>query len=54
MLIITEFMLTDFMTLLVHTAIKWYLKVLPTLKEDEKPLEVMQYPGETIFIPSGS
>lgn len=34
------------------TAIKWLLKVYPTLKEEQKPVECIQYAGDTIFIPS--
>jgi len=34
------------------TAIKWYMKVLPTLREENKPIECIQEEGDTIFVPS--
>jgi len=35
-------------------ATKWYMDVYPTItKAEEKPIECLHYPGETIFIPSG-
>eukprot|EP00743_Colponemidia_sp_Colp-15_P009092 GILK01009918.1.p1 GENE.GILK01009918.1~~GILK01009918.1.p1 ORF type:complete len:872 (+),score=148.00 GILK01009918.1:352-2616(+) len=35
------------------TPLQWFLDVYPTLSEDLKPLEIMQYPGDTIFVPGG-
>ncbi|TYZ60099.1 hypothetical protein PybrP1_010045 [[Pythium] brassicae (nom. inval.)] len=35
------------------TSLTWYLHVYPTLKPHEKPLEVIQEEGETIYVPSG-
>eukprot|EP00742_Colponemidia_sp_Colp-10_P012231 GILJ01013698.1.p1 GENE.GILJ01013698.1~~GILJ01013698.1.p1 ORF type:complete len:856 (+),score=115.33 GILJ01013698.1:2-2569(+) len=35
------------------TPLQWFLDVYPTLSEDMKPLEIMQYPGDTIFVPGG-
>lgn len=35
------------------TSLAWYLHVYPTLKSHEKPYEVIQEPGETIYIPNG-
>lgn len=35
------------------TSLQWYLEVYPHLKPEEKPMEITQQPGETIFIPSG-
>lgn len=35
------------------TSLAWYLHVYPTLKPHEKPLEVIQEEGETIYVPSG-
>lgn len=32
---------------------QWWLDVYPTLKDEDKPLECIQSPGETIFVPSG-
>jgi hypothetical protein len=34
------------------TAIKWYMKVLPTLSENNRPIECLQEEGDTIFVPS--
>lgn len=35
------------------TSLSWYLHVYPTLKPHEKPIEVIQEEGETIYVPSG-
>jgi hypothetical protein len=32
---------------------KWFLNYYPILKQQQKPMEVIQEPGETIFVPSG-
>lgn len=40
----------DFMT---TSPLKWILETLPYLNEAERPLEFIQYPGETVFIPCG-
>lgn len=34
------------------TAVKWYLKVFPTLSEQDLPIECIQEEGDTIFVPS--
>ncbi|CAI5494213.1 unnamed protein product [Closterium sp. Naga37s-1] len=31
----------------------WWLEVYPLLRPEDKPMEVMQRPGETIYVPSG-
>ncbi|EFA84572.1 transcription factor jumonji [Heterostelium album PN500] len=31
----------------------WLLEVYPYLPPDQRPIEVIQYPGETIFVPGG-
>ncbi|KAJ3290641.1 hypothetical protein HK104_006629 [Borealophlyctis nickersoniae] len=31
----------------------WYLEVYPNLPPDQKPIEIVQEPGETIFVPAG-
>jgi oxalate decarboxylase/phosphoglucose isomerase-like protein (cupin superfamily) len=31
----------------------WVTQVYPCLREGERPLEVVQHPGETIFVPAG-
>lgn len=36
---------------MVH--LQWWLEVYPTLREEDKPLECTQQPGETISVPSG-
>ena len=36
-----------------HSNLQWWLDVYPALKEEDKPLECIQNPGETIFVPSG-
>jgi len=33
-------------------ATKWFMKIYPTLPKEQKPIECLHYPGETIFIPS--
>ncbi|KAI5061372.1 hypothetical protein GOP47_0023877 [Adiantum capillus-veneris] len=35
------------------TSLQWWLDVYPALKDEDKPLECIQFPGETIFVPSG-
>ncbi|CAI5981270.1 unnamed protein product [Closterium sp. NIES-64] len=35
------------------TSLKWWLEVYPLLRPEDKPMEVMQRPGETIYVPSG-
>lgn len=32
---------------------QWWLEIYPTLREEDKPLECTQLPGETIMVPSG-
>lgn len=34
-------------------AFRWYIEVYPTLKPEERPLELIQEPGEIIFVPAG-
>ncbi|KAE9341721.1 hypothetical protein PF008_g10496 [Phytophthora fragariae] len=34
-------------------SLMWYLHVYPTLTPDQKPLEVIQEEGETIYVPNG-
>nr|XP_024381426.1 F-box protein At1g78280-like isoform X2 [Physcomitrium patens] len=35
------------------TSLQWWLEVYPTLREEDKPFECTQLPGETISVPSG-
>ncbi|KAG0565056.1 hypothetical protein KC19_8G160000 [Ceratodon purpureus] len=35
------------------TSLQWWLEIYPTLREEDKPLECTQQPGETISVPSG-
>ncbi|GLD97330.1 hypothetical protein PINS_up006014 [Pythium insidiosum] len=35
------------------TSLAWYLHVYPTLAPHERPLEVLQEPGDVIYVPSG-
>ncbi|XP_024388879.1 lysine-specific demethylase JMJ21 isoform X3 [Physcomitrium patens] len=35
------------------TSLQWWLEVYPTLRDEDKPLECTQLPGETISVPSG-
>lgn len=35
------------------TALSWFLEVLPDLTPDLMPLQFVQEPGDTVFIPSG-
>ncbi|KAH7295900.1 hypothetical protein KP509_27G069900 [Ceratopteris richardii] len=35
------------------TSLQWWLDVYPALRNEDKPLECIQYPGETIYVPSG-
>ncbi|GMF09549.1 unnamed protein product [Phytophthora lilii] len=34
-------------------SLMWYLHVYPTLTSDQKPLEIIQEEGETIYVPNG-
>ncbi|KAG0596229.1 hypothetical protein M758_UG234900 [Ceratodon purpureus] len=40
-----------FLTFMVR--FQWWLEIYPTLREEEKPLEYTQQPGDTISVPSG-
>ncbi|BDA43423.1 probable bifunctional arginine demethylase and lysyl-hydroxylase JM at N-terminal half [Coccomyxa sp. Obi] len=33
------------------SSLTWFLEVYPTLEPEERPLEVVQHPGEVIFVP---
>ena len=35
------------------TSLQWFLDVYPHLSAEHRPLEVVQHPGETIFLPGG-
>lgn len=35
------------------TSLQWYLEVYPQLPPEQRPLEVVQQPGDTIFLPAG-
>ncbi|KAG0056455.1 hypothetical protein BGZ83_004962 [Gryganskiella cystojenkinii] len=35
------------------TSVSWYLDVYPMLPPEARPLEIVQYPGQTIFVPTG-
>ncbi|GAB4817095.1 hypothetical protein N2152v2_004141 [Parachlorella kessleri] len=35
------------------TSLQWFLEVYPHLPPEHRPLEVIQNPGETVFLPSG-
>ncbi|GBG28299.1 Bifunctional arginine demethylase and lysyl-hydroxylase JMJD6 [Hondaea fermentalgiana] len=35
------------------TSLRWFLDVYPQLSEEERPLEVIQEAGDTIFVPAG-
>jgi len=35
------------------SSLQWFLDIYPLLSEDERPLEVLQRPGDVIFVPSG-
>ncbi|KAJ7561350.1 hypothetical protein O6H91_03G025100 [Diphasiastrum complanatum] len=35
------------------TSLQWWMDVYPFLKDEDKPLECTQFPGEIIFVPSG-
>lgn len=34
-------------------SLQWFLEVYPMLAEDERPLEMVQHPGEVVYVPSG-
>lgn len=36
------------------TSLQWYLEMLPQLPPGQRPLEVVQQAGETIFVPAGA
>ncbi|KAF0684501.1 Aste57867_23500 [Aphanomyces stellatus] len=36
-----------------QSSLDWYLHVYPTLADADKPIEVVQEPGDVIFVPSG-
>ncbi|OZJ05318.1 hypothetical protein BZG36_01549 [Bifiguratus adelaidae] len=36
-----------------YTSLRWYLEVYPHLAASDRPVEVVQEAGETIFVPSG-
>lgn len=36
-----------------RTSLQWYLDVYPTLDNESKPIEVIQMPGEVIYVPCG-
>ena len=33
--------------------LQWYLEVYPTLTPEQRPLEFLQHPGDTVFLPGG-
>ncbi|KAG0208055.1 hypothetical protein BGX28_000875 [Mortierella sp. GBA30] len=35
------------------TSVEWYLDVYPFLAPELRPIEIVQYPGQTIYVPSG-
>jgi hypothetical protein len=35
------------------SSLKWFLTIYPQLSEIERPIEIIQYPGDTIIVPSG-
>ncbi len=35
------------------TSLDWYLHIYPTLEDKDKPIEIIQEPGEVIYVPSG-
>ncbi|KAF9573223.1 hypothetical protein EC968_008861 [Mortierella alpina] len=35
------------------TSVAWYLDVYPFLPQESRPIEIVQNPGETIYVPSG-
>lgn len=35
------------------SSLQWWLDIYPLLADHDKPLECIQFPGETIFVPSG-
>lgn len=35
------------------TPLQWYLEVYPGLREEDKPWEVLQRPGDTVIVPGG-
>ena len=35
------------------TSVAWYLDVYPFLPQESRPIEIVQNPGQTIYVPSG-
>ncbi|KAF9112155.1 hypothetical protein BGX27_003891, partial [Mortierella sp. AM989] len=35
------------------SSVEWYLDVYPFLPSELRPIEIVQYPGQTIFVPTG-
>ncbi|KAF3320802.1 F-box protein [Carex littledalei] len=35
------------------TSVQWWLDIYPHLSDEDKPIECTQFPGETIYVPSG-
>ncbi|KAG0241125.1 hypothetical protein BGW41_006231 [Actinomortierella wolfii] len=35
------------------SSVEWYLEVYPYLSPETRPIEIVQYPGQTIYVPSG-
>eukprot|EP00951_Prasinocladus_malaysianus_P036092 scaffold377097_cov35-Prasinocladus_malaysianus.AAC.1 len=35
------------------SALCWFLEVYPYLKAEDRPIEWVQHPGETVFVPGG-
>lgn len=36
------------------TSLQWFLEVYPALAPADRPLELVQRPGETVFVPAGA
>ena len=36
------------------TSLQWYLEVYPQLPPEQRPLEVVQQAGDTLFLPAGA
>lgn len=43
-----------FWLLQTPTSLQWYLEVYPQLPPEARPLEVLQCPGDTMFVPAGA